>query len=164
MTTALFGIDFSPLVPAINDLIKSFAGLIILATPVLMGMGGRWLYTHSLQSKEAAGQINASRLTASVQNGLKFAQVSQPVKDDTPGGASVPSNALTVPVSDPKIAMAANYVIAQAAEQLKKAGIDITTDEGQKTLIRRITAESAPAPAAATPQLDVHLDNNTGAS
>jgi hypothetical protein len=141
------GIDFAPLVPAINGLISTVAGLIILATPVLAVYGGIWLRNHSLAAKQAAMQIVSNRISTTVQNGLKYSST----------GADDGVNKLTIPVADPKVAAAANYAILQSPDLLKQGGMDVTTTEGQQALVRRVTAASAPPIPSATPTLDVNL-------
>jgi hypothetical protein len=141
------GIDFSPLVPAINGLIQAVAGIIVIATPVLVFYAGIWLRNHGIASKQAALQTVSNRISATVQNGLKYSST----------GADDGVNKLTIPVSDPKVAAAANYAILQSPDLLKQGGIDVSTTEGQQALVRRVTAASAPPLPSAPPTLDVTL-------
>lgn len=145
-------IDLTPLIPVINGFIVALAGLLSAMVPVLVAYLGIWLRNHGIAAKQAALQIVSDRITATIQNGLKYATTAA---DD---GVSK----LNVQVDNPLVAKAANYAILQSPELLKKAGIDVTTDAGQQALVRRVTAASAPGPAPLVPQLDVHVDTDTG--
>lgn len=138
-------IDFSPLIPVINGMIVTVAGLLSAAVPVVVGYGVIWLRQHGIAVSQAAQKTISDRIGATIQNGIKYAQ----------SGADVGLSKLKVDVKDPAIANAANYAMKQSPDLLKKAGIDITTEEGQQTLIRRIVAESQPSPPNAPPALDV---------
>lgn len=144
-------IDFTPLIPVVNGFIVALAGLLTAMVPVLVAYLGIWLRNHGIAAQQAALQIVSERVTATIQNGLKYATTAA---DDG-------ITKLNVQVSDPLVAKAANYAILQSPELLKKAGIDVTTEEGQQALVRRVTAASAPAPAPVTRQLDVHVDTDT---
>jgi hypothetical protein len=144
-------IDFTPLIPVVNGFIVALAGLLTAMVPVLVAYLGIWLRNHGIAAQQAALQIVSDRVTATIQNGLKYATTAA---DDG-------ITKLNVRVDDPLVAKAANYAILQSPDLLKKAGIDVTTAEGQQALVRRVTAASAPAPAVLTPQLDVHVDTDT---
>lgn len=81
-----------------------------------------------------------------VINGLNFATTQ----------ADVGIEKLNVNVTDPTVAKAVNYVIAQSPDLLKKVGMDPTTDEGQKTLVRLVTAKNA-APPVPTLNVDANV-------
>lgn len=140
-------IDFTPLIPVINGMIVTVAGLLSAAVPVIVGYGVLWLRQHGIAMSAAAQKTISDRIGATIQNGIKYAQ----------SGADVGISKLKVEVSDPAIANAANYAMKQSPDLLKKAGIDITTEEGQQTLIRRIVAESQPTPPNSPPTLDVNV-------
>jgi hypothetical protein len=140
-------IDFTPLIPVINGLIVAIAGVLTAATPVIVAYGVMWLRQHKINLDQNTQKVISDRITATIQNGLKYATA----------GADTQLGKLTVTVDNPTVAAAANYAIAQSPELLKKAGIDVATEEGQKILIRRIIAESMPAPPAQTPTVDVNL-------
>lgn len=143
-------IDFSPLIPAINGLIQAGAGVLALATPVLVGYAISWLRKHGIAADQQTQAILVSRINATIDNGLRYATVK--VDDNL--------NRLDVQVSDPKIATAVNYVIAQSPDMLKKVGIDPATPEGQATLVRLVTAKSIP-PVMPTVSADIHVDDQT---
>lgn len=144
-------IDFTPLIPVINGFIVALAGLLSAMVPVLIAYLGIWLRNHGIAAKQAALQIVSNRVTATIQNGLQYATTAA---DDG-------VRKLNVQVDNPLVAKAANYAILQSPELLKKAGIDVTTEEGQQALVRRVTAASVPPVPTETPQLDVHVDTAT---
>lgn len=143
----MHGIDLTPLIAPINMLIQGVAGLAVLAIPVLLTYLGMWLRNHSIAAKQQAAQITQDRITTTVNNGLKYSST----------GADDGISKLTIPVSDPKIAAAANYAMLQSPTLLKQGGIDVNTEEGQQALVRRVTAASAPDAPSPTPTLDVNL-------
>lgn len=138
-------IDFSPLIPAINGLIVAIAGMLTLATPVLVGYAVIWLRNHGIATKAADQQNAVNRINATITNGLNFATTQ----------ADVGIQKLNVRVDDPMVAKAANYVIAQSPGLLKKVGLDPETTEGQEALVRLVTAKNAAPPAM---QIDAHVD------
>lgn len=140
-------IDFTPLIPVINGLIVAVAGVIAASTPVIATYLVIWLRNHGIAASQAAQQAISARTTTLIQNGLRYATTAA---DDG-------VRKLNVTVSDPTIAAAANYAILQSPDLLKKAGMDVTTTEGQQALVRRVTAASVPVPVP-TPSLDVHVD------
>lgn len=140
-------IDLSPLIPVINGLIVAVAGVISAATPVITYYVVVWLRNHGIVANQAAQQIISDRISATIQNGLKYATTAA---DDGVKG-------LNIRVDDPAVAKAANYAIAQSTDLLKKAGIDVTTVEGQQTLVRRITAATIPTLPGAPATVDVTI-------
>lgn len=128
-------IDFTPLIPVVNGFIVALAGLLTAMVPVMIAYLGIWLRNHGIAAKQAGLQIVSDRISATIQNGLKYATTAA---DDG-------INKLNVTVADPTIAKAANYAILQSPDLLKTAGIDVTTEEGQQALVRRVTAASVPA-------------------
>lgn len=143
-------IDFTPLIPVINGLIEMIGGILVAATPVFAGYIVLWLRNHGIQAGQRAQQAISERITSTIQNGLKYAT----------SGADIGISQLNIKVDNPMIAKAANYAILQAPDLLKKAGVDVTTDEGQQTLIRRITAESMPTPPAMAPASTVNVTSD----
>jgi hypothetical protein len=141
------GIDFCPLVPVVNGFINTIAGLIAAAIPFLATYLVIMLRNHGISLKANAQKVIADRIGATVQNGLKYAT----------SGADAGIEKLTVPVNDPALRTAANYVILQSPDLLKKAGIDVTTEAGQQQLIRRIIAEAQPTPAALAPSSTLNV-------
>lgn len=139
-------IDFTPLIPVINGLIVTVAGVLTASTPVLVAYAFIWLRNHGIKLKSDDQQNAINRINATITNGLNFATTQ----------ADVGVEKLNVQVSDPTVAKAVNYVIAQSPDLLKKVGMDPTTDEGQKTLVRLVTAKSA-APIVPTLNADVNL-------
>lgn len=137
-------IDFTPLIPVINGLIVAVAGILTAATPVIVAYGVIWLRNHGIAVKAADQQNAISRINATIQNGLNFATTE----------ADVGVQKLNVEVKDPVVAKAANYVIAQSPDLLKKVGLDPSTTEGQQALVRLVTAKSA-APPVPTLAADV---------
>lgn len=144
-------IDFTPLIPVVNGLIVAIAGMLTLATPVLVAYLGIWLRNHGIAAGQAAQQIVVDRVNETIKNGLKYATTAA---DDG-------ITKLKVSTDNQTIAKAANYAINQSPDLLKKLGYDVTTEEGQQALVRMVTARSVPAPPAQTPELDVHIDGNT---
>lgn len=144
------GIDLCPIIPVVNGMIVAVAGVLSLATPVIVGLFAKWLYNHGVTVTQAGQKVISDRITTTIQNGLKFAT----------SGADVGIERLNIKVENEAVRTAANYAIAQSPDLLKKAGIDVTTDAGQQTLVRRITAESMPTPAALSPHVDVNLTAN----
>lgn len=147
VTVAPLRIDFTPLIPVINGLIVAVASALSAMVPLVVGYLVYWMRQHGMAMSQAAQKTISDRIGATIQNGIKYAQ----------SGADDGINKLKVTVQDPAIANAANYAIKQSPELLKKAGIDVTTEAGQQTLIRRIIAEAQPAPANAPPVLDVNV-------
>lgn len=147
VSVAPLRIDFSPLIPVINGFIVAVAGALSAMVPIVVGYGVYWMRQHGIAVSQAAQKTMSDRIGATIQNGIKYAQ----------SGADDGINKLKVTVDDPAIANAANYAIKQSPDLLKKAGIDVTTEAGQQTLIRRIIAESQPAPANAPPSLDLNV-------
>lgn len=141
----MHGIDFSPLIPVINGLIQAIAGVLALATPVLVAYLGIWLRNHGIAAGQAAQKALSDRINTTIQNGLKYATTQA---DDGVKG-------LNVQVDNPVVAAAANYAILQSPDLLKKAGIDVTTTQGQQALVRRVTAAAAPALPSAPGTIDV---------
>lgn len=139
-------IDFTPLIPVINGLIVTVAGLLAASTPVLVGYAVIWLRNHGIAVKAADQQNAISRINATITNGLNFATTQ----------ADVGVQKLNVQVNDPVVAKAANYVIAQSPDLLKKVGLDPETTEGQQALVRLVTAKSA-APAVPTLNVDANV-------
>lgn len=137
-------IDFTPLIPVINGLIVTVAGVLAASTPVLVGYAVIWLRNHGIAIKAQDQQAAISRINATIANGLNFATTQ----------ADVGVQKLNVEVADPVVAKAANYVIAQSPDLLKKVGLDPSTTEGQQALVRLVTAKSA-APAIPTVAADV---------
>lgn len=142
------GIDFSPLVPVINGMITAAAGILSAATPVLIGYAIMWLRNHGIQASQAAQQIVVDRINATIANAQKYATTAA---DD---GVSK----LKITVDDPTIAKAANYAIVQSPALFKKLGFDPATEDGQKAIVRMVTARSALPTQAQVPQSDVHVD------
>lgn len=141
----MHGIDFSPLVPVLNGFIQAVAGLAALAIPVLVTYLGIWLRNHGIVANQAAQKLISDRINTTIQNGLRYATTAA---DDG-------VNKLNVQVSSPAIAAAANYAIMQSPDLLKKAGIDVTTTEGQQALVRRVTAASVPSLPSPPGTIDV---------
>jgi hypothetical protein len=131
-------IDFTPLIPVVNGLITAVAGMLTIATPVLIGYAVVWLRNHGIALKAADQQAAIARVNATIANGLNFATTQ-------------------ADVGIKKIGKAANYVIAQSPELLKKVGMDPTTQEGQAALVRLVTAKDA-APVVPTLNADIHVD------
>lgn len=142
-----YGLNFCPLVPAINGIVTAIAALLTAAAPVITYYGVVWLRNHGIAAKQSAQKVISDRMATTIQNGLKFAS----------SGADVGGQKLLVTVDDPAVRQAANYAIVQSPDLLKRAGIDVTTEAGQQILIRRIIAESQPAPANAPPVLDINM-------
>jgi hypothetical protein len=140
-------IDFTPLIPVVNGLITAVAGMLTIATPVLIGYAVVWLRNHGIALKAADQQAAIARVNATIANGLNFATTQ----------ADVGIKKLNVQVDSEKIGKAANYVIAQSPELLKKVGMDPTTQEGQAALVRLVTAKDA-APVVPTLNADIHVD------
>lgn len=140
-------IDFTPLIPVINGMIQAVAGVLALATPVLVTYLGIWLRNHGIAAGQAAQKAISDRINATIQNGLKYATTAA---DDGVKG-------LSVQVDNKVVAAAANYAILQSPDLLKKAGIDVTTTEGQQALVRRVTAATVPALPSAPGTIDVSL-------
>lgn len=147
VTVAPLRLDFSPLIPVVNGFIIAIAGVLSAAVPVFVGLLGKWLWSHGIQVSQAGQKIISDRITATITNGLKFAT----------SGADAGISKLKIDVSNPTIALAANYAILQSPDLLKKGGIDVTTEAGQQTLVRRITAESMPTPAALSPSQNTNI-------
>lgn len=142
-----YGLDFCPLIPVINGMIVTVAGILTAASPIMAYYIVTWLRNHGIAVTQAGQKLISDRIGATIQNGLKFAEA----------GADAGVSKLSIEVKDPKVATAANYVIAQSPDLLKKAGIDITTDEGQATVVRRITAEMQPALPGTPPTVDLNV-------
>lgn len=140
-------IDFTPLIPVINGLIVTVAGILTASTPVLVAYAVIWLRNHGIALKAADQQNAISRLNATIANGLNFATTE----------ADVGVEKLNVQVTNPLVAKATNYVIAQSPDLLKKVGMDPATAEGQQTLVRLVTAKSA-TPVVPTLNADVTVN------
>ena len=140
-------IDFTPLIPVINGLIVAIAGVLTASTPVMAYYIVMWLRNHGIAVAQTGQKAIADRISATIQNGLKYAT----------SGADSGISKLSVSVENETIAKAANYAILQSPKLLKAAGIDVTTEEGQQALIRRVTAESMPTPPALAPTTTTNL-------
>lgn len=140
-------IDFTPLIPVANGFIAAMATALMGLVPVAVGYMIVFLRNHGIAASQAAQKIITDRITATIQNGLKYATTAA---DDG-------INKLNVQVSSPEIAKAANYAIAQSPDLLKKVGIDVTTTAGQQALVRRITAASVPAMPSPPGTIDVSV-------
>lgn len=143
-------IDFTPLIPVINGFIEVIGGILTAATPIFAGYIVLWLRNHGIAAGQQAQQAISARIAATIQNGLKHAT----------SGADLGISKLDVVVDNPMVARAANYVILQAPDLLKQAGVDVTTQEGQQSLVRRITAESMPTPPALAPATTVNVTSD----
>lgn len=143
----MHGIDFTPLIPVINGFIQAIAGVLALAVPVLVAYLGIWLRNHGIAAGQDAQKAISDRINTTIQNGLKYAATEA---DD---GVMK----LNVSAGNPLIAAAANYAILQSPDLLKKAGIDVTTQEGQMALVRRVTAATIPALPSAAGTIDVSV-------
>lgn len=140
-------IDFTPLIPVINGMIQAIAGVLALATPVLITYLGIWLRNHGIAAGQSAQKAISDRINATIQNGLKYATTEA---DDGVKG-------LNVQVDNKVVAAAANYAILQSPDLLKKAGIDVTTTEGQQALVRRVTAATVSALPSPPGTIDVSV-------
>lgn len=143
-------IDLTPLIPVINGLIVAVAGVLSAATPVVAYYLVVWLRNHGIAASQDAQRIVSDRISTTIQNGLKYAT--------TEADDGVKS--LNIQVDDPAIAKAANYAIVQSPDLLKSAGIDVTTVEGQQTLVRRITAATVPVLPGAPATVDVNISKS----
>lgn len=143
------GIDLCPLVPVINGFITAAASLLLAAVPVFVGLLAKWLYSHGVNMSQQAQKVVSDRISATIQNGLKYAV----------SGADVGIQRITIPVQNDAVRTAANYAIAQSPDLLKRAGINVTTVAGQEALVRRITAEAQPTPPAMEPSSRVEVNS-----
>lgn len=141
-------IDLSPLIPVINGLITAFAGVLVVATPILSYQAVIWLRNHGIKmSAEAQGEI-VKRVDDLVVKGQAFA---------TQGADDLVENKLVVHVPDARTATVANYMIAQAPDLLAKAGADPRTVAGQQSLIRMVVARAIPTPPTPDSTLGVTI-------
>lgn len=143
-------IDLSPLIPVVNGLIVTIASILTASTPVIAFYIVKFFRNHGIMLAEGAQKIISDRIGATIQNGLKFAT----------SGADAGINKLNITVENPTVAAAANYAILQSPDLLKKAGIDVTTTQGQAALVRRVTAESMPTPAALAPTKNLNINED----
>jgi hypothetical protein len=144
----MIGIDFAPLIPAINGMIVAVAGIITASTPVIAYYVVVWLRNHGIAASQAAMSVIVDRVNATIVNGQKYATTAA---DDG-------INKLTINVSDPTVAKAANYAIMQSPDLFKKLGFDVTTEEGQQAVVRMVTARSVSAlPSQSQPATDINV-------
>ena|ERR1700761_2297905 len=103
-------------------------------TPTLVAKLSTWLHI----------KINAAataRITSAVDNAITYA-VNTGTRD---------VSHLNIPVKDPQVATAANYVISKMPGTLKQMGIDITTDAGQQQVADLVLARIPPPPIKVAP-------------
>lgn len=142
-------IDFSPLIPIINDLIQYvLAPVAGIAVTAASGFFVQFLLRHGALKNQQQAQIVSDRISGMADRLVTY-NVEQ-LKE------MVPSK-LIVAVPNKTIETLANYAIAQAPDLLKKAGMNPTTKDGQDALVRLITAR-IDAPPSPSSTVEVKVD------
>ncbi len=142
-------IDFSPLIPLVNDLIEyvlvPVAGI---AITVVSGFLVQFLVRHGLLKNQQQAALASQQISAMADRLVTY---------NAPKLEAMIPKTLIVPAPNQTIATLANYALAQAPVLLKQGGIDPTTTDGQAKLVRLITARiDAPPPAQAQTIIAAH--------
>lgn len=122
-------IDFAPLA---NDMIGIASGVLSAAAPVIVWFVVTWLHNKKLLVTAQQEQIVAARVDDLLQKAIGYGQ-------STLENANA-AHLTKVSITDPTLAKAASFAIAQAPALLAKAGYDVSTTEGQHAVVRMVTA------------------------
>lgn len=139
-------IDFSPLVPVINDTIQYvIAPLAGIAITVVSGFLVQFLIRHGLLKNQQQAQIVQAQISALADRVVTYnaPKLAATLTDDV--------RKLKVAAPSQTVATLANYAIAQAPDLLKKGGFDPTTTDGQAKIVRLITARLDATPPVPAP-------------
>lgn len=140
-------IDWAPFIPVLNGLITTAAGIATAAMPVIAFYFVAWIRAHGIAVSQQAQTAMTAQAEKVLQMGIQYA--------DSTVANSVHLD--KVSVASPTVAKAASYAIAQAPALLKNLGYDVTTEEGQKSIVRMVTARLVPAIPPPNATVDVNV-------
>lgn len=143
-------IDWAPFIPVINTLITTAAAVATAAVPVIAYYLIAWIRAHGIAVSQQAQATMTTQAEKVLQMGIQYADAS----------VANAAHLDKTNVANQTVARAASYAIAQAPVLLKNLGYDVTTEEGQKSIVRMITARLVPTvpPPNATVDVTVKSD------
>ena len=124
----LMHLDLAPLANGLINIAVSVAAILL---PPLIGAAGAWFYKRIGLTDVQTQAIVSAEANKALMLSLDFAKGEGEIAVDKYLDAVVPPNNT--------LSRAAAYAIAHWPDTFKKLGVDVTTPEGQKTIVRAIT-------------------------